>query len=226
MSRLAVLARHPKRTLGSLAALMVAGALVAGSGAVFATQTANPGNAFATGILSQSNSDSAAILTGTQIIPGQTKTGIVDIMNTGTVQGVFSLSETALKDDTSTDGSTDSGTAKSTSPLSGALQVVIDDCGIWTSSNTVAPTCPSTPDTTSSAKVYNGTMAGLATASPVALKTYAAGEKHTYKFFVTLPDNGTTGESPLASTSVGGTGDNAFSGAYSSATIQFNSTSS
>jgi spore coat-associated protein N len=225
MSRLAVLARHPKRTLGSLAALMVAGALVAGSGAVFATQTANPGNAFATGILSQSNS-AAAILTGTQIIPGQTKTGTVDIANTGTVQGVFSLSETSLKDDTSIDGATDSSTAKSSSPLSGALTLVIDDCGAWTSNNTVAPSCPSTPDTTSSAKVYAGSMAGLATASPVALKTYAVGETHRYKFFVTLPDNLTTGESPLSSTSVGGTGDNAFSGAYSSATIQFNSTSS
>jgi hypothetical protein len=88
MSRLAVLFRHPRRSLAALATLLVAGAVVVGSGAVFATQTANPSNTFASGILSQSNSGGgSAVLTASQLIPDSSKSGTVDIANTGTVSG-------------------------------------------------------------------------------------------------------------------------------------------
>jgi len=73
--------------------LVVAGGLVVGSGAVFSSQTSNPSNTFATGILSQSNSKAnSAVLSVGQIIPGSStsheSSGTVDIQNTGTVGGV------------------------------------------------------------------------------------------------------------------------------------------
>ena len=72
MSHIAILARHPRRSLTALATLVAAGAVVIGSGAVFSTQTANPSNTLASGILSQTNSNSgSAILTMNDIIPGQ-----------------------------------------------------------------------------------------------------------------------------------------------------------
>jgi hypothetical protein len=226
MSRFAVLARHPRRTLASLAALLAAAALVAGSGAVFSSQTSNPTNTFAAGILSQSNSKAnSAVLTASQIIPGSStsheSSGTVVIQNTGTVGGVFTLAETGLVDQDSSDGATGNGTTRTTSKLSDQLQLVIQDCGAWTSNSTVAPTCPADSDTTTGRK-YAGALSGVG--SSLALSSYAVSEKHTYKYLVWLPDGGTP--SSPAATSVGGSGDNAYSGSYSSATFQFNSTSS
>ena len=220
MSRLTVLIRHPRRSLASLATLVVAGGLVVGSGAVFSSQTSNPSNTFATGILSQSNSKaSLAVLSVGQIIPGSStsheSSGTVDIQNTGTVGGVFTLAEVNPVDQNSSDGVTGNGTTRSTSKLSDRLQLVIQDCGAS------AATCPADSDTTTGMK-YAGVLSGVG--SSVALGSYAVNEKHTYKYLVWLPD-GVTQSSP-SSTSVGGTGDNAFSGAFSSATFQFNSTSS
>jgi len=224
MSRLAVLFRHPRRSLAALATLLVAGAVVVGSGAVFATQTANPSNAFASGILSQSNSGSgSAVLTASQLIPGSSKTGTVDIANTGTVSGVFSLAETDLVDQGSSDGSTGDGTGRTSNKLSGKLNLVIQDCGLWTSNNTVEPTCPADSDTTTGQK-YDGTLGGVG--SSVALGSYAAGDKHRYKFLVTFPNGGAPTGTLTSSSTTGTGGDNLFSGAFTSATFQFNSTSS
>lgn len=217
MSRLAVLFRHPRRSLAALATLLVAGAVVVGSGAVFATQTSNPSNTFASGILSQSNSSKdSAVLTASQMIPGSPQSGTVDIANTGTVAGVFSLAETDLVDQGSSDGSNADGTDRTSNQLSGQLNLVIKDCGTDFSA-------PAGPDCTSATQLYSGSLAHLA-AVGLSLGTFAKDEQHRYKFTVTLPDNGTP--SSLTDTSVGGSGDNAFSGAFTSATFQFNSTSS
>jgi hypothetical protein len=219
MSRFAFLARHPRRSLAALATLLLAAAVVMGSGAVFATQTANPSNTFASGILSQSNSNNgSAILTASQLIPGSSKSGTVDIANTGSVSGVFTLAETDLVDQDSADGST-GGATRTANKLSGELQLVIQDCGTFTGST--PPSCPLDSDTSTGQK-YSGALSGVG--SSVALGTYASSVKHRYKFLLSFPDNGTP--SSLSATSVGGSGDNAFSGAFSSATFRFNSTSS
>jgi len=220
MSRIAILARHPRRSLTALATLVAAGAVVVGSGAVFSTQTSNPTNTFASGILTQTNSKSgSAVLTMNHIIPGSKSTGTVDIANTGNVQGIFTLAETDLVDEDSGDATNGNGTARSTSKLSDALHLVVQDCGAYVGAT--APTCPADSDEATGQK-YSGALSGVG--GGLALSTYAASEKHTYKFSVSLPDHGAP--ATLTDTSVGGDGDNAFSGAFTSATFRFNSVSS
>jgi len=71
MSRLHVLAHRPRRTLAALATTLVAVGITAASGADFTATSANPGNTFATGTLTMSNSKAgAAILTASGIKPG------------------------------------------------------------------------------------------------------------------------------------------------------------
>ena len=219
MSRFTFLARHPRRSLDALATLLLAAAVVMGSGAVFATQTANPSNTFASGILSQTNSNAGvAILTASQLIPGSKTSGNVDIANTGSVSGLFTLAETDLVDQDSADGSSGGGT-RTSNKLSDKLQLVVQDCGTFT--GTTPPSCPLDSDTSTGQK-YSGALSGVG--SSVALGTYASSAKHRYKFLLSFPDAGAP--STVSATSVGGSGDNAFSGAYSSATFRFNSTSS
>jgi hypothetical protein len=220
MSRIAILARHPRRSLTALATLVAAGAVVVGSGAVFSTQTANPSNTFASGILSQTNSKSAsAILKMDHIIPGNSSSGTVDIQNTGNVQGIFTLAESDLVDQDSSDATAGNGTTRTASKLGDQLQLVIQDCGAFTGAT--APACPANTDTTTGRK-YSGSLNGVG--SSLALSTFAAAEQHRYKFLVSLADNGAP--SSVSDTSVGGSGDNAYSGAFTSATFSFNSVSS
>ena len=221
MSRISFLARHPRRSLTALATLVAAGAVVVGSGAVFSTQTANPNNTFASGILKQDNSNSgAAILTASQLIPGTAthnqQAGVVDITNSGTVAGAFTLTESNLVDQDSADGAAGNTTPRTgANKLSGQLQLKIWDCG-----SPSAPSCPADGDTAST--LYNGAL-GAFPAAGVSLGSFAATAAHRYRFLVYLPDNSTTGLGTLSYTSVGGSGDNAFSGAFTSA--KFNWTS-
>jgi spore coat-associated protein N len=172
VGRIVFLIKQPRRSLGALAVLVAATGVVAGSGANFTASSANPSNSFATGSLSILNSkEGAAILTASNIKPGDAPTvGTVDIRNTGTLSGTFTLSRNAPVD---TDGA---------NPLSGKLNLVVKDCGVWPDATTVEP-CGDGDDTT----VYGAstaTIAGLS--SPVALGTYVAGEKHRYEFSVSL----------------------------------------
>jgi spore coat-associated protein N len=167
MTRLKVLVNSPRRTLAALATVLVAVGITAASGASFTASSASPGNVFATGTLKMTSSkDNAAILTAGGLRPGDSTSGTVDIQNTGSLTGTFTLSRTTPLD------------TGSTSPLSGKLNVVIGDCG-------ATPTC------TSPTQVYSGTLAGLNSALP--LGTFAAGEKHTYKFTVTLDSSADNG---------------------------------
>ena len=165
MDRLHVLASSPKRTLGALFLILAAVGVAIGSGANFTAQTANPSNTFSSGTLSMSNSkDGAAVLTASNMKPGDVSTGTVDIGNTGSVAGTFSLSRSALND---SDGA---------NPMSGKLNVLVEDCGDFSAGT---PTCVAgDPD------VYSGTLAGMT--SSYGLGSYAANEKHTYKFTVTF----------------------------------------
>jgi spore coat-associated protein N len=165
MSRIHALAARPKRTLGVLALVLLAVGVAIGSGAAFTAQTANPSNTFSSGTLTMSNSkDNAAILSASNMRPGDSAVGTVDIENTGSLSGTFTLSRTALTD---SDG---------TNPMSAQMNLVVKDCGNFSSGT---PTCDA-----GDPSVYSGTLATMNSAS--ALGTYAAAEKHRYQFTATF----------------------------------------
>src|SRR4051794_15368001 len=95
-----------KRTLATLALGLIAVATAVGSGADFTARTANPSNTFSAGTLSMENSkDGTAILNADNLKPGgDPKTGVVDIKNTGSIDGAFTLTRDQL---TSTDANND-----------------------------------------------------------------------------------------------------------------------
>jgi spore coat-associated protein N len=161
MSRIDSLIRKPKRTLGVLAAVLVAVGVAVGTGADFSAQSANPNNTFTAGTLTMDNSkDGAAILTASNWAPGDTETGTVDITNDGSIAGTFSLSRDQL---------TNSDNAN---PMSNQLDLVVEDCG-------TDLTCGA-GDTV----VYNGTLTAMN--SSIALGNFPAGVGHRYEFTATF----------------------------------------
>lgn len=168
MNRISALWRSsPRALLLGLGTIGLAAAVTVGSGADFTSSTANPSNVFTAGTLSHSNSKSgAAILTATNMRPGDTANGTVDIQNTGTLSGAFSLSKTV--------------TADSTPSFAGKLTVVVTDNG----DPACVVACPA------ASTVYSGTVAAMG-ARP--LGTFAAGATHRYSFVVTFPDGGANG---------------------------------
>jgi hypothetical protein len=178
LSRLTSLVRSPRRTLAALGTVLAAVGVTYASGADFTAQSANPSNTFSAGTLTMDNSKgNAAILTAGNLRPGAAATeGIVDIANSGSLSGTFSL-----KRETPTDSDT-------ANPLSGKLNVVVDDCGTFTGAT--APTCAN-PVTK-----YTGTLAAMGTLSN--LGSFDAGVKHRYRFRVALDqsaDNAYQGDS-------------------------------
>ena len=163
MTRLQALVAHPRRTLGALAVVLAAVGITVGSGANFTASAANPGNVFATGTLSIGNTPATALFTSSGLKPGDTTTGTVDITNTGSLAGDFALK---------TSGAT------GYTALLGQLDLVVADCGAWTTS---APSC-----TTGTTTVYSGKISAL---TNQALGSYGSGVKHRYKFSVTLPSS-------------------------------------
>jgi spore coat-associated protein N len=82
------------RLIGGLATALAALSVAVGSGATFTSKTANPSNTVTSGTLLQTNSKSgAAIVTGSDLKPGDRRTGDVTISNTGTLAGDFTLVE-------------------------------------------------------------------------------------------------------------------------------------
>jgi spore coat-associated protein N len=170
MSRLQVLVSQPRLALGALLTLALAGAAVVGSGADFTASSANPANTFSSGTLAVSNSSAdAAVFTASNLRPGgASQSGTVDIGNTGSLSGTFKLSRGTIAD------------SGSTSNLSPKLNMVIVDCGTFASGT---PACGDSDDSS----VYNGALPGIGTsASPIALGTFSGGDKHRYKFTVSL----------------------------------------
>lgn len=180
MTRIETLVRNPKRTFATLAAVLTAVGVTIGSGAAFTAQTANPSNTFSSGTLSMSNSkDNTAILSASGMSPGNSTTGTVDIQNTGTVAGTFSLSRSALTN------------SDITNPMSDKINLVVKDCGDF---SVDTPTC----DGADPVK-YTGTLGAMS--SSVALGSYAASEKHRYEFTVTFDssaDNAYQGDNTSA----------------------------
>lgn len=165
MSRIDALIGNPTRTLGVLALVLAAVGIAVGSGANFTATSANPSNTFTAGNLTiLNNKEGAAVLTAANLKPGDITTGEVDIQNSGSIAGTFSLNRSALSD-------------TPTSPaMSGQLDVVVKDCGDFSSGT---PVC----EAGDPAK-YTGTLAAMT--GSYALGTFAAAEKHKYEFKVTF----------------------------------------
>lgn len=157
-------ARHPLRALGALSALVAAVAVAVGSSASFTATSANPSNTFAAGTLSILNSkEGLAVLTASNMKPGDSATGTVDVENSGSLSGAFTLSRSNIVD---SDGA---------NPMSGKLNLVVKDCGDFSSG---PPTC----DVGDPVR-YTGTIAAMGS---TALGTFVAAEKHRYEFTVTF----------------------------------------
>src|SRR5690348_15249752 len=85
-----------KKILVPLATLLGAGAIAIGSGATFTSTTANTISSVTSGTLNHTNSkDGKAILSLTNIKPGDTVNGGLTITNTGSLPADFSLTETS-----------------------------------------------------------------------------------------------------------------------------------
>jgi hypothetical protein len=162
---------NAKRRLGALSALLCGAAVAVGSGASFTSATANPSNTFTTGTMSHSNSnDNAAILTATGLKPGDSTSGTVDIGNTGSGAGTFTLSKSNLTN------------SDAVNPLSAKLDVLVEDCGLF--SGATPPSC------TGATSKYSGKIGAMGT---IALGSFATSAKHRYRFTVSFPDSGVPG---------------------------------
>jgi len=161
VSRLSALAAHPRRTVGALAVVLAAVGITVGSGANFTAQAANPANTFTTGTLTIGSSASSALFNSTNMKPGDNASGTVDIANTGSLPGTFTMT---------TSNPVDNG------GLLGQLNLKIEDCGLV--SGTGAASC------SGANVVYNAKADGV---GPISLGSFAGGAKHRYKIDVTLP---------------------------------------
>ena len=160
----------PRRVLIAFGALMVAAALAVGSGANFNSTSANPSNVFTAGTISSSNSKSnAAILTASNMVPGNTSTGTVLIKNTGSANGTFTLAPATPVDTPASPG------------LSKYLTLTIVDNG--------DPTC--TSSCPAAVTLYTGTI--FAEPPTIALGQFVPNQQHQYTFTVTFPNGGTGG---------------------------------
>ena len=168
MSRFKILAANPRRSLAALATVLVAVGITGASGANFNASSANPTNVFTAGTLTMANSkDAAAILTASNMRPGDPATkGTVDIKNTGSLAGTFSLTRGAIAD---SDGA---------NPMSGKLNVIVTDCGADVDCTLGTSTVK-----------YTGTLAGMSAA--IGLGSFAANEEHRYEFSVALDSSAT-----------------------------------
>lgn len=176
-----MLRMNHRRALTALAALAVASAAFAGSGANFNSASANPTNVFTAGNLLHTNSKAGAvILAASKMKPGDPATsGTVDITNSGDIPGTFTLRTSSLTN------------TPATPAFSSKLNLVVTDLGDPAASPAPAPVVK-----------YTGTLGGLSSA---ALGTFAVGVVHRYKFDVSFPDGGTGGADNVykaASTSV------------------------
>jgi spore coat-associated protein N len=160
----------PRKVLLAFGALLVVAAVAVGSGANFNSTSANPSNVFTAGTISSSNSKaSAAILTASNIVPGNTATGSVTIKNTGSASGTFTLSPATPVDTPASPG------------LSKKLTLTIVDAG----DPTCVSSCPA------NVTLYSGTI--FAEPATIALGTYAPNAQHSYVFTMTFPDSGLNG---------------------------------
>ncbi|HVV74448.1 MAG TPA: hypothetical protein VHC43_00310 [Mycobacteriales bacterium] len=195
MSRLAVMRRHPWRTLGVLAPALAASAVAIGSGATFTSSSSNANNVFTSGTLHHSNNGSGDLASTTisNIKPGFGTTGSsgdtvdqsassagygkVVLTNDGSLGGEFTISPS--ESGTAYSGASPSPTAVcggTCSALDGALKVRV----VKTDSSGGG-----------SVQLYDGLVSGLATANLGSASGSAfslnAGDVRTYEAYFYLP---------------------------------------
>lgn len=171
MSRFTMLWKaSPRKVLLALGGLMIAAAVAVGSGANFNSTSANPSNVFSAGTISHSNSKTgAAILTAANMVPGGTQSGYVDIKNTGSAAGTFTLVHGVTTDTPVSPG------------LSKKLTETITDNG----DPACVTACPA------AVQVYSGTINAMP--ANTILGTFAPAVTHRYTFAVAFPDSGING---------------------------------
>jgi hypothetical protein len=159
----------PRKLLVALGIATCAAAIAVGSGANFNSTTSNTGGLIKSGTIKQTNSKSGqAILDVTELAPGSSRNGTLDMKNTGDLDATFRLTKSGLVD------------TPASPPFSGKLQLKLEDLG--------DPTC-STSCPTAVTK-YDGTVGAM---GAIDLGVFHPAEAHRYRFTVTFPDGGAGG---------------------------------
>ncbi len=150
----------PQKMVGILFALLLAAMMAVGSGANFNSTSANPGNVVTAGNLSHTNSKpNAALLTVSKLKPGESKSGTVQLTNTGDIDGVFSVARTIVSDST--------GALTPSNPFAAHLNLKIED-------------------NTTGAVYYDDLLSAMS--GTVSAGTILPGASRTYKFTVRFND--------------------------------------
>ena len=162
-----------RKQLGTLALGLCAVAVSVGSGADFSAQSANPENTFTSGTLKIDNSrEGAAILQVANLQPGgPPQSGVVDIRNSGSLPGDFSLRRSSQWSD-------DDG-AEGSAPFTTRLLLTVRDCGQPIGRLTVAE-CGDGNDVV----VFNGSIEDMH--DPVPVGRFQSDERHRFQFSVAL----------------------------------------
>ena len=169
MSRSKALRANPRKVLAALATILVAVGVTVASGASFTATSANTANTFSSGTMTLGNNVSGAVLNASNLKPGgPTQSGEVEITNTGSLAGAITLKTSNLVD--------------STPAMAGNLDLTVEDCG-------TDYDCTTGTGTAASTTVYSGKLNAFPASK--ALGTWAAAEKHHYKFTVGLDTNAT-----------------------------------
>ena len=115
-SRTSVLLRNPRRLIVALILLAVAIGVAVFTTATFTSSSASAGNMVAAGSVEIDNShDGTAIFTASGLVPGDSANGTVQISNTGSSSGNFSLTSSNIVD------------TPATPPFSGKLDLLVED---------------------------------------------------------------------------------------------------
>ena len=88
------------QVLATLTGVVLAVAVVVGSGASFTAHSANPSNVFSTGTLAMTNTDTGMSTTISNLVPGDYRDASVTIKNSGDVQGDFFLEPVLVNENT------------------------------------------------------------------------------------------------------------------------------
>jgi hypothetical protein len=115
-SRVSVLMKNPRRLIIAAVLLLVAIGVAVFTTATFTSSSANAGNMVGAGSVEIDNShDGTAIFTASGLVPGESATGTVQISNTGSSSGNFSLTTSNIVD------------TPATPPFSGKLELKVED---------------------------------------------------------------------------------------------------
>jgi spore coat-associated protein N len=162
--------RAVRRLLFGFAALLIATAMAAGSGANFNAVSANRGNVIRAGIVAVTTmATGSAAIAVSALAPGDSDTDTVDLVNTGDMTATFQLAASSLAD------------VPASPALSGKLDLVVQDLG--------DPACSSSCPAAQT--VYSGKLGALGT---ITLGRWDAGAKRRVSFAVSMPDGGSGAE--------------------------------